>query len=52
MQREVNTGHPFERKLHIDYSTNNHQAQLHAANAIDCCFMAIFQAESQPDPES
>ena len=21
MQREVNTGHPFERKLHIDTST-------------------------------
>ena len=30
MQREVNTGHPFERRLHIDYSTNNHPTQLHA----------------------
>ena len=32
----------FERRLHIDYSTNNHQTQLHAANDIDCCFMAIL----------
>ena len=36
MQREVNTGHPFESKLHIDYSTNNHPTQRHAANDIDC----------------
>ena len=42
MQREVNTGHPFERKLHIDYSANCHPTQLHAANDIDCCFMDIL----------
>ena len=42
MQREVNAGHPFERKLHIDYSTNNHPPQLHAATDLDCCFMAIL----------
>ena len=42
MQREVNTGHPLERRLHIDYSTNNHPTRLHAANDIDCCFMAFF----------
>ena len=37
MQREVDAGRPLERRLHIDYSTNN----LHAANDIDCCFMAF-----------
>ena len=42
MQREVNTGHPLENSLHIDYSTNNHPTQLHAANDIDCCFMVIL----------
>ena len=53
MQREVNTGLPVERRLHIDYSTNNRPPQLHAATEIDCCFTAIlFYGESQPDPES
>ena len=42
MQREVNTGHPFECRLHLDYSTNNHPTQLHAANDLDCCFMDFF----------
>ena len=37
-----NTGHPFESKLHIDYSTNNHPPQLHAADDLDCCFMATL----------
>ena len=41
MQREVNTGHPIERKLHMDYSTNSHPTQLHGANDTDCSFMAI-----------
>ena len=36
MQREVNTEHPFERRL-LDYSTNNHPLQLHAATDLDCC---------------
>ena len=36
MQREVNTGHPFERRLHIDDSSSNHPTQLHDANDIDC----------------
>ena len=39
---KVNTGHPFESRLHIDYSTNNHPPQLHAANDLDCCLMADF----------
>ena len=42
MQREVNKGLPLENRLHIDCSTNNHPTQLHAANDIDCCFMAIL----------
>ena len=42
MQREVNAGHPFERKLHIEYSSNNRPTQLHAANDIHCCFMEIL----------
>ena len=35
MQGDVNTGHPFDRKLHIDHSTNKHPPQLHAANDLD-----------------
>ena len=42
MQREVNTGDRFESRLHIDSSTNNHPPQLHAADDLDCCFMAIL----------
>ena len=42
MQRELNTGHPFGRRLHNDYSTKNHQPQLHAADDLDCCFMAFL----------
>ena len=47
MQREVNTGHPFERRLHIDYSTKNHPNQLHAANDIDCCFMVFISSNHE-----
>ena len=36
MQREVNMGLPFKNRLHIDYSTNNHPTQLHAASG-RCC---------------
>ena len=42
MQREVNTGQPFENRLHIDYSTKIHPSQLHAADDLDCCFMVIL----------
>ena len=41
MQREVNTGHSFERRLHIDYSTCNHPPAIWLS----------FHGESQPDPE-
>ena len=36
MQREVNTGRPFEN------SNNNHFSQLRSASDLDCCFMAIL----------
>ena len=42
MQRDVNMGRPFESKLHIEYSTNNHPPQLHAADDLDCCFLVIL----------
>ena len=51
-KREVSTGHPSERRLHIDYSTNDHSLELHEATDLDCCFMVSFHGESQPDPES
>ena len=50
MQREVNMGHPLENRLHIDYSTTNHPTQLHAANDIDCCFMAILSWRKPAGP--
>ena len=42
MQREVITGHPFESRLHIDFSINNHPPHLHAADDLDFCFMAVL----------
>ena len=42
MQRDVNTGHPFGSRAHIDYSTNNHPPQFHAADDLDCCFVAVL----------
>ena len=42
MQREVNTGRPFERRLRVDSYTNNHFSQLRSASDLDCCFMAIL----------
>ena len=41
MQREVNAGHPFESKFHVDYSTNNHPSH-HATDDLDCCCRAIL----------
>ena len=35
MQREVNTGHPFESRLPIDYYHNNHFAQLNSASDLE-----------------
>ena len=42
MQREVNTGHQFGSRLRIDYSTNNHPPQLHAADDLECCFVEQY----------
>ena len=50
MQREVNTGHPFERKRHIDYLTSNHPTQHHAANDIDCSFITILSWRKPAGP--
>ena len=35
MQREVNTGRPFESRLHMDYYTNNHFSQLSSTSDLD-----------------
>ena len=51
MQREVNMDLPFESRLHIDYSTNNHHSQLLSTDYPDCCFMAISHGENRLDPE-
>ena len=51
MQREVNTGRPFESRLHIDYNTNNHFSQLRTASHLDCCFMAILSWREPPGPK-
>ena len=42
MQREVNTGHPLESRLHTDYSTDSHPPKLQAADDLVCCFMATL----------
>ena len=35
MQREVNMNLPFESRLHLDYSTNNHLSQLRSTDHPD-----------------
>ena len=42
MQREVNTGRPFESRLHFYCFTNNHLSQLRSASDLGCCFMATL----------
>ena len=42
MQREVNTRRPFESRLHIDFSSNNHSYQLSSVSDLDCCFYSLF----------
>ena len=41
IQREVNTGHPFEGRLPVDYFCQKSPPQLHTADDLDSCFMAI-----------
>ena len=51
MQREVNTGRPFESRLHIDFSSNYHSSQLSSASDLDCCFYWLFShVENHQDP--
>ena len=50
MQREVNTGRPFESRLHVDYYTNNHFSQFCSASDLDCCFMAVLSWRKPPGP--
>ena len=50
MRREVNRGRPFESRLHIDCSTNNHSSQRSSASDLDCCFMAILSWRKPPGP--
>ena len=49
-QREVNMDRPFESRLHIDYSTNNHHSQLRSKNCPDCCFIAILSRRKPTGP--
>ena len=50
MRREDNAGRPFESRLHIDCSTNNHSSQRSSASDLDCCFMAILSWRNPPGP--
>ena len=50
MQREVNTGRPFETRYHIDYFTHDHFSQFRSASDLDCCFMAILSWRNPPGP--
>ena len=52
MQREVNMDRPFESRLHIDYSTNNHRSQLRSTNYPACCFMAFLSLRKPPGPRT
>ena len=40
----VNMDRPFESRLHIESSTNNHHSQLRSTTYPDCCFMAILSS--------
>ena len=50
MQREINMGRPFESRLHIDDSANNHHSQLRSADDLDCCCVAILSWRKPPGP--
>ena len=49
MQREVNTGLPFERKLDIDFSTHNHPPQLNAATDLEPRIMRKLWSNLEPN---
>ena len=52
MQREVNTGQPFENKLHIDYSTNNHPLSPTQQIILIVAFWLSSHGKSRLGPES
>ena len=53
MQREVNTGRPFESRLHIDYYTNKHLSQLSSASDLDLLLHGCsLTVKNHLDPES
>ena len=50
MQREVNMGHPFESRRHIDSYHNNNFSRLRLPSDLDCCFMAILSWRKPSGP--
>ena len=50
MQREINMGRPFETKLHIDDSANNHHSQLRSADDLDGSCVASASWRKPPEP--
>ena len=50
LQREVNMDRPFESRLHIDYSTNNHHSQLRSADYPDGSWI-FSHGVNRLDPE-
>ena len=50
MQREVNIGRPFETRLHIDYSTNNHHSQLAQQIILVVVSWPFSHGENRLDP--
>ena len=52
MQREVNTGRPFERRLHIDYHTNNHFLSFAQQVILIVASWLFSHEENHLDPES
>ena len=52
MQREANTGHPFERRLHIDYSTIIIRLSSMQRLILIVALWLSFHGQNQPDSES
>ena len=50
MQREVNTGHRYECRLHLLIITQKSFSQFRSASDLDCCFVAIPSWRKSPGP--
>ena len=50
MQRENNTGRPYESRLHIDSYTNNHFSQLNSASDLDLLHHGYSLTRKPPGP--